>query len=72
MSLFAEDAKKVARIAAGSRAALRAMYGDAIGEVASGPVGLTKTGNADVSWGVRADGVAGGGVISGGNSGSGG
>jgi len=43
MALFAEDADKVARIAAGSRAALTRLYADAIEEVGRGAVGLTRT-----------------------------
>jgi translocator assembly and maintenance protein 41 len=42
MALGAEDTNKIARIAAGSRAALAQLYGDAVEEVGAGPVGLTK------------------------------
>ena len=40
---FAEDARKVARIAAGNRSALSALYGNAVNTVGAGPVGLTET-----------------------------
>ena len=43
MSLFAEDADKIARIASGSRAGLLRLYGDAVVEMGAGPVGLTRT-----------------------------